>query len=167
MSSPPTALLRTTRLILKPLEPADASEMVGVLSSRRLYEFTGGGSPSLPELEAQYRFQVAPRPDEEIWHNWIIQLAEQQVAVGFVQATVTGDGADIAWVVGADWQGQGIATEAAISMCDWLVGQGAVHLTAHIHPKHVASERVAATVGLVRTDTIDDEGEVVWVSAPE
>jgi RimJ/RimL family protein N-acetyltransferase len=162
-----TALLETNRLILKPLEPADASEMVGVLSSSRLYEFTGGSPPSLPELEAQYRFQVAPRPDEEIWHNWIIQLAGQQVAVGFVQATVVGNEADIAWVVGVDWQRQGIATEAAISMRDWLLGQGAVHLSAHIHPKHLASERVAASIGLVRTEIIDDDGEVVWASQSE
>jgi RimJ/RimL family protein N-acetyltransferase len=162
-----TALLRTKRLVLKPLEPADAAEMVGVLSSPRLYEFTGGSPPSLPELEAQYRFQVAPRPDEEIWHNWIIRLAEQQIAVGFVQATVTGDEADVAWVVGVDCQGQGIATEAALSMCDWLVAQGAVHLSAHIHPNHVASERVAASIGLLRSDTIDDDGEVIWASPPE
>lgn len=162
-----TVLLRTNRLVLKPLEPADAAEMVGVLSSPRLYEFTGGSPPRLPELEAQYRFQVAPRPDEEIWHNWIIQLAGQQVAVGFVQATVVGNEADIAWVVGVDWQRQGLATEAAMAMCDWLLGQGTVHLSAHIHPKHLASERVAASIGLVRTDTIDDDGEVVWASPSE
>lgn len=162
-----TALLRTNRLILKPLEPADAAEMVGVLSSPRLYEFTGGSPPSLPELEAQYRFQVAPRPDEEIWHNWIIQLTEQQEAVGFMQATVIGDEADIAWVVGVDWQGRGMATEAATSMCDWLVTQGVVRLSAHIHPKHVASERVAASIGLVQTDTVDEDGEVVWALPSE
>ena len=167
MTSPPTARLHTKRLVLKPLEPADAVDMVGVLSSRALYQFTGGRPPSLPELEAQYRFQVAPRPDEEVWHNWIIQLVECQVAVGFVQATATGDGAVVAWVVGVDWQGQGIATEAAIAMCDWLIAHGVINLTAHIHPNHVASERVARAAGLMRSDTVDAEGEVVWVSAPE
>jgi len=69
--------------------------------------------------------------------------------------------------VGVDCQGQGIATEAALSMCDWLVAQGAVHLSAHIHPNHVASERVAASIGLLRSDTIDDDGEVIWASPPE
>ena len=137
--------------------------MVGVLSDAVLYAFTGGEPPGPAELEARYLAQVAgaSTPDE-VWHNWIIRLGEPPVAAGFVQATVTGAEADIAWVVGSPWQRRGIATEAAIAMCWWLASTGVQRLTAHIHPEHAASAKVATACGLLRTDEIDEDGEVVW-----
>ena len=141
--------------------------MVEVLSNRDLYLFTGGEPPNLADLEAQYQAQVAgPSAGDEVWHNWIIRPNDTGEAVGFVQATVTGDSADVAWVVGVGWQRQGFASEAALSMCEWLAAQGVEKVTAHIHPEHVASQRVAASLRLQATDEIDDDGEVVWASVP-
>lgn len=142
--------------------------MVSVLADLSLYEFTGGEPPSLEQLEATYRFQVVgPDREGETWHNWIIRLGENGDPAGFVQTTVIGTESDIAWVVGLDWQGGGIATEAAQAMCDWRIGQGTRRLVAHIHPDHVASGKVAATVGLAPTDEIDSDGEAVWVRQVE
>jgi RimJ/RimL family protein N-acetyltransferase len=139
--------------------------MVEVLSDIDLYAFTGGDPPSLNELEARYRAQVAgPAASDEVWHNWILRLAETGIAVGFVQATVNGNAADVAWVVGVGWQRQGLATEAAMAICGWLAAHGVERFTAHIHPDHVASGRVAAAAGLQPTDEVDHEGEVVWAS---
>ena len=87
-------------------------------------------------------------------------------AVGFVQATVTDDGADLAWVVGVEWQGQGLAVEAATAMREWLTGDGVGLFTAHVHPDHAASQGVAAAIGLRATGRLDDEGEGVWESVP-
>lgn len=153
----------TARLVLSPLEVTDASEMVGVLSDPRLYEFTGGEPPTLDGLEERYRHQVAgsPHPGES-WHNWILRF--DGVAVGFVQATVVGETADLAWVVGVQWQRQGFASEASLAMRDWLRDRGVVRLTAHIHPEHVASMAVATRLGLRPTDQLDDEGEQVWTT---
>jgi RimJ/RimL family protein N-acetyltransferase len=158
-------VLRTHRLDLSPLRAADAAEMVEVLSSRDLYAFTGGDPPNLADLQSQYKAQVAgPSSGEEVWHNWIIRPNDTRVAVGFVQATVTGDSSDVAWVVGVEWQGRGYASEAASAMCDWLATQGIETFTAHIHPGHAASQRVAASLGMQATDEIDSDGEVVWSS---
>ena len=141
--------------------------MVEVLSNRDLYLFTGGDPPNLADLEALYMAQVAgPSVGEEVWHNWIIRPNHTGGAVGFVQATVTSDSADVAWVVGVEWQGQGFASEAASAMCEWLAAQGVENVTAHIHPGHVASQRVAASLGMQATDEIDEDGEVVWASVP-
>jgi RimJ/RimL family protein N-acetyltransferase len=46
-------------------------------------------------------------------------------------------------------------------MVEWLEARGVVTITAHVHPDHAASERVAVRVGLVPTDVVEDE-ERVW-----
>jgi RimJ/RimL family protein N-acetyltransferase len=162
-----TPELKTKRLRLTPLRVSDADDMVSVLSDDRLYEFTGDRSPSRAELETRYTAQVAgPTSGDESWHNWIVRLADSDPAIGFVQATVTGDRAELAWLVGVEWQGQGIATEAALAMSSWLLENGSRHLEAHVHPDHAASGRVAAAVGLAPTGVIDDDGEMIWDRRP-
>jgi len=139
--------------------------MVTVLADPDLYRFTGGTPPDPEELERRYRAQVAgAAASGEAWHNWILRRRSDDQAVGYVQATVTGSRADVAWLVGVPWQRQGYATEATRAMCDWLVGSGVGHLTAHIHPDHDASARVAAAVGLTRTAVIDEDGERLWTN---
>ncbi|WP_174537181.1 GNAT family N-acetyltransferase [Micromonospora chalcea] len=132
----------------------------------------------------------SPDPAES-WCNWVIQLRECGRLTGFVQATVTephgtvadtatagaravghrhldeatsvtaGPVAEIAWVVGTQWQGRGIATEAARGMAGWLGRRGVRTLVAHVHPDHRASAAVATACGLAPTDVWQD-GEVRW-----
>jgi len=62
-------------------------------------------------------------PDgREEWCNWILRREPGGEAVGYVQATISGEGrrAEIAWVVGLPWQGRGYATEAARALVGWL-----------------------------------------------
>jgi RimJ/RimL family protein N-acetyltransferase len=162
--------LVTGRLRLVPLRPDDADEMAVVLGDPALYEFTGGEPPTVADLRRRYVAQAGGQsPDgTEIWHNWIVRLADGaptagSTAMGVVQATVTDNGraADVAWVLGVPWQGLGYATEAAIAMVDWLVTHGVRSVTAHIHPDHEASAGVARRLGLAPTERIED-GEVVW-----
>ena len=162
---PDTPLIETERLRLTPLQVTDAAEMVVVLGDGALYEFTGGEPPHIDQLNARYRAQLAgPGRPAEAWHNWIVRLAESHAALGYVQATVTGDDAEVAWVIGAPAQGQGFAREAAMAMCAWLEHNGIRRITAHIHPKHAASAAVAEACGLRATATVDDDGEVTWES---
>jgi RimJ/RimL family protein N-acetyltransferase len=72
--------------------------------------------------------------------------------------------ADVAWVVGTSWQGQGFATGAARAKCTWLTSRDSSHITAHIHPDHAASARDAKAIGLRPTAEVDSDGEVVWAS---
>ena len=73
---------------------------------------TGGEPPTVAALQARYVAQVTGgSPDgSETWHNWIVRLRAGDVAVGYVQATVTDGGrvADVAWVIGTPWQGRGL-----------------------------------------------------------
>ena len=109
--------LTTDRLILEPLQLAHADEMVAVLADARLYEYTGGDAPTLDVLADRYRHQIrGPHRDEEEWFNWIVRRSDSGEAVGYVQATVIAERADVAWLVGVDHQGQGLAGEAAEAM---------------------------------------------------
>lgn len=87
------------------------------------------------------------------------------VLVGTVQATVTGPAgaraAEIAWVVGAAWQGRGIGGEAARGLVGWLRQLPVRTITAYIHPDHHASAGVARAAGLSPTGRRRD-GEVRW-----
>jgi RimJ/RimL family protein N-acetyltransferase len=160
-----TDQISSARLLLVPLTVADAAEMVGVLSGDALYAYTGGAPPGLGELRARYARQVAGRsPDgREEWRNWILRRVPDGEAVGYVQATMSGEGrrAEIAWVVGMRWQGQGYATEAAKALVGWLDARGVGLIQAHIHPGHAASAAVARRAGL-RPSGAAERGEQLW-----
>jgi RimJ/RimL family protein N-acetyltransferase len=154
----------TDRLDLVPIDVADAEEMAAVLADPDIYVFIGGSAPSTDELRERYRAWIAgPAPAGEAWHNWTVRLRFEDQPIGQLQATVVEGGrrADIAWVVGRRWQGRGYASEAAKALVEWLGANGVITITAHVHPDHAASARVAANAGLAQTEEIED-GERVW-----
>jgi RimJ/RimL family protein N-acetyltransferase len=163
---PRAETIPTGRLLLEPLDVAHAVEMVEVLATPALYEWTGGEPPTLAELDARYAVQsVGKSPDgHEGWLNWVIRVAASGATAGYVQATLTADDvmvADVAWVVGVDHQGEGLAGEAAQAMVAWLVGQGVESVHALIHPGNAASAAVARRLGMSATSDVVD-GEVRW-----
>ena len=161
-----TPSLGDGELVLEPLRVGHASEMAEVLADAGLFAFTGGAPASRTVLEQRYARQVAgPRDSGEEWHNWVVRLESDGHAVGYLQATVVpADGtAELAWVVGTPWQGRGIARRAAALVLEQVWARGDVtRVVAHVHPDHLASQRVAAALGLAPTDTLVD-GEVEWL----
>lgn len=144
-----------------------AAEMVVVLGAPELYRFTGGRPPDVRELRERYARQVKGRsPDgREVWRNWVARRRADGVAVGWIQATLTGSGmqctAELAWTIGADHQRLGYAREAAAVAMSALRAEGVTRFVAHVHPRHLASIAVARALGLVCTDRLY-EGEVLW-----
>ncbi len=148
---------------LEPLRVDHSDEMVAVLADPELYCFTGGAPPSRGDLARRYASQVAGSGDpNEKWMNWIIRHGDSGEPVGFIQADVGDDVAELAWVVGVAHQRQGIAVDAARMVMTELQESGVVVFTAHIHPDHRGSQGVAASLGMGRTGEVDDEGEEVW-----
>ncbi|WOX09870.1 GNAT family N-acetyltransferase [Streptomyces sp. N50] len=159
------ARIRTPRLDLLPLRAEHATEMAAVLSDPALHTFTGGAPLTPAALRTRYERLVAGSPDPAVcWLNWVIRLRTDSRLTGTVQATVTGSEAEIAWVVGAPWQGRGLASEAARGLVSWLEEQAVPTVVAHIHPDHRASAAVATAAGLTPTDQWQD-GEVRWQRA--
>ncbi len=167
MDWPRAERIATERLRLEPLRPGHADEMTAVLADPELYVFTGGEPPSRVELARRYERQArGASPDgEQGWLNWVLRLRSAGRLAGFVQATVTasdaGLAADLAWVVGARDQGQGLAGEAAAAAAAWLRDAGVVTLTAHVGPANVPSAAVARRLGLAPGPVLDD-GETLW-----
>src|ERR1700716_928403 len=130
-------IINTDRLALLPLAIEHAEEMAKVLSDPDLHTFIGG-TPATPQaLYARYTKLVAGSPDPAVsWCNWVINLRDQSCLVGTVQATIVHSerGSAIAWIAGTPWQGQGIGSEAARGLADWLARQAMRTVTAHIHP---------------------------------
>ncbi|WP_443063573.1 GNAT family N-acetyltransferase [Streptomyces sp. NBC_00663] len=160
-----TEPIRTARLDLVPLAVEHAAEMSGVLADPALHTYIGGEPLSPEALRARYERLTAGSPDPAVsWHNWVLRLRTADCLIGTVQATVTPArrAAEIAWITGTPWQGQGLATEAARALTTWLVRHYIRTVTAHIHPTHLASAAVARAAGLSPTEETDDEGETVW-----
>ena len=160
---------RTERLELEPLTVEHAAELAPVLDDAALHEFTGG-SPLAPAALATSYARLAERrsPDgRQLWGNWVMRVRGTGLAVGTVQVTLPAGGpaagpSEVAWVVGPQAQGRGYAKEAASGLVAMLREAGWT-VIAHIHPAHLASQRVAGAAGLSPTGEVDD-GEVCWVT---
>jgi RimJ/RimL family protein N-acetyltransferase len=161
----------TERLDLEPLAVAHAAELAPLLDDAALHEFTGGAPLSAAALAARYARLAARRSPGggQLWGNWVLRVRATGAAAGTVQATVPAAGpaagpAEVAWVVARAAQGRGYASEAARSLAAVLRQDGWT-VTAHIHPGHLASQRVARAAGLVPTAASHD-GETCWASPP-
>jgi RimJ/RimL family protein N-acetyltransferase len=139
--------------------------MVSVLSDPALYVHTGDSPPSLAELLGRYERQaVGTSPDgSRGWLNWMLRLRSDDRLIGFVQATLGGDEAQLAWLVAPAEQRAGLATEAAAAVVEWLGPLGFAKLSAHIHPDNAASASVARRLEMAATD-VSEGGETLWVS---
>ena len=160
----------TERLDVEPLVVAHAAELAALLDDARLHEFIGGEPLRPVELAARFERLAGRRSADgsQLWGNWVLRRRDTGLAVGTVQATLPSGGpsagpAEIAWVVASAAQGHGFAKEAARGLADLLAGSGWT-VIAHVHPGHVASQRVAAAAGLTVTEIVQD-GEQRWARA--
>ena len=157
--------ISTLRLCLDPMMASHARAMYPILSDQLLYKFTGDKPPeSEKSLEARYRYLEGRKSQDEsqLWLNWLVSLEENNTPIGYVQATVSESHAEIAWVTGSEWQGNGYASEAALAMVQWLATNGVKTIRACINPNHLASQRVASNAGLSKSALVECD-EDVWL----
>ncbi|MSQ24528.1 MAG: N-acetyltransferase [Chloroflexi bacterium] len=162
-------VLNASRIVLSPMVASDADELFELLVEPSLYEFTGGAGPvSVEELREQLRkWESRHSPQgNELWLNWTLRLRGTGTLVGYVQASIRGSRAELAWVVGLPHQGKGYASEASQSISEWLRARlGVEELRANIQARHLASQAVARKLGLEKTPKMSGDEEV-WSSAP-
>jgi RimJ/RimL family protein N-acetyltransferase len=147
--------IRTARLVLVPVAADDADELTMIFADERLYVFTGGAPDTMESLrDTLGRLAEERAAGTAAQFNWVVRRLVDGMAVGMLQAVLRrgGRAAEISWLVGVPWQGQGFASEAAIAVVSWLEARSVEQIIAWIRPDHHASESVAIRAGLVVTD---------------
>ena len=136
------------RIILEPLNAGHAPEMFPVLSDPAIYRYIDEAPPASVEAVAErHGRQLAGKSSDgsELWFNWIVREIATGKAIGFVQATVIGDLAWIAYVIAPASQGRGLGREATDAMIRILWER---HDTSRLLAN--VDKRNAASIGLVR-----------------
>ena len=149
-------------LVLHPVHGSDAPALALLLDDPALHVHTGGVPRPLNALRAWFTaLETRVSPDKtELWLTWVVLTEEQPC--GYVQATVRGNEAELAWVIGTAFQNRGRASTSIRLVVDWTTSVLQVDdFCAAIGPSNTASQRVAEKTGFVRTDEFID-GEVIW-----
>lgn len=159
--------LATARLVLEPITRAHAATLYPLLNDARLYDFIDEGPPCcVRQLEARYDGWSARRSPDGLqgWLNWAARLRDGSTYVGWFQATVRGDVADIAYLVFAAHQHNGYAREATARVIEHLASDfGVTQISATIDPRNTASIRLAETLGLKRGSNEPGESDLLFV----
>lgn len=114
--------LITAHLVLEPLTRDHAEAMFEVLSEPELYRYLDYGPPPSPQhLRGVYEgLEARVSPDgSQLWLNWVVRPRGGAPA-GFVQATVAGADAWVAYILARESWGRGFASEATQAVIDHL-----------------------------------------------
>lgn len=147
--------LQSARLRLEPLMVHHAEAMFEGLRDEILYQWTDDQPPeSLDWLRARYaRLERRCSPDgREVWLNWAIAELPHGVYRGYVQATLIGTEASVAYMLFRRAWGKGLAREAVTLMIEELqVAHGVTRLHAIADSRNEKSLRLLAALGFTRS----------------
>ena len=137
-------------LVLEPLEARHAEAMYRILRDAELYRYLDDPPPaSLDALRKRYEYlERRTSPDgSQHWLNWIV-IPSGGEPIGFVQATVEGASASIAYTLARDEWGRGHATRACRLMIGNLLARyGVQRLTAVAEVENARSIRLLERLG--------------------
>ena len=149
--------LETPRLRLDPQRAEHAEAMFDGLSRESLYEFLAEEPPaSVGALRKRYARLESRRPPrgDGRWLNWVVLTKPELRASGYVQATVSGSTASIAYVLFEHVWGRGFAREAAEAMLGELRDTYSVlSATATVDPRNRRSIRLLEQLGFTLAGT--------------
>ena len=144
------------------LRAGDADDLAGLLEEPLLRDWLR--AHDVDELRTRFAAWESRRSpdDDELWLNWVVRERQEGRALGWVQATVRGRSASVAYAVLPAERGAGAASDAVRALVRWLHDRlGVTTVTAEIDDANAASARVAVAAGFERT--IHRAGdEVVW-----
>ncbi len=154
--------IEADRTVLVPLQASDAEALAGLLEEAQLREWLR--AEDVRDLRDRFSaWETRRSPDgDELWLNWVVRERDDARALGWVQATVRGRTANVAYALLPAERGAGAASDAVRALVRWLRDRLSVTVvTAEIDESNAASARVAVAAGFERT--IHRAGdEVVW-----
>ncbi|NDV01694.1 GNAT family N-acetyltransferase [Pseudoroseicyclus tamaricis] len=140
------------RVTLRRLVPEDAGALFAAIGNAETYAALDIDPPgSADQIRAQITRQNAGPPGGgALWLNWAVRV--EGVVAGFVQATVTGEEADFAYVLGAGFWRRGIGRRAArLAMAELAARHGVTRLIADTDRDNAASQALLKRLGFRRT----------------
>jgi len=162
------------RIDLAPVTIDDASVLFDAVDRPEVGTYIGGPYADSCEgmTEVIRRWLSGPPADrtDETWLNYVVRLADGTV-IGHAQATLHRTWAEVAWVLGSSWWGQGFGKETAEALLKRVTALGGIQLVwATVHPDNVRCKRLLARLDFTRVDIDDapdlgsyDPGDDVYV----
>jgi RimJ/RimL family protein N-acetyltransferase len=106
----------TDRLLIEPLRADHAAGLFGPLSDPRVYESIGGAPPaSVAVLADRFARMISgppPHRTDEQWLNYAVRLRVDDTLIGTLQADISHERAEVAYLFGPAYWGRGYAKEA-------------------------------------------------------
>lgn len=157
------SVIRTARLLLRPLGPADLDALAVLLGDRESLALWG--EPLDRAGAAAWIARNRARYEADGFGRCAIVLRQTGELIGdcgLARTEVEGRAeVELGWIVAGSHQGRGIATEAATAWRDHAFGSlGLTRIVSMISEENVASRRVAEKLGM------RDEGPARWHGVP-
>ncbi|WP_237090109.1 GNAT family N-acetyltransferase [Nesterenkonia sp. PF2B19] len=171
MTPPDLPTLLSTRLRLRAVTEDDAAFVQDLYARPEVTEFIGTTdwveTTQEQALARIHRYRAAAGRAAGIWLvetvegrrplgfallkpiPWSVRLADTRAQAGLAQDT------EIGWHLHPDAWGHGYATEAARALLAHARRHGLTEVVAVTHPRNLASQRVAARIGMVHQGTTD------------
>jgi RimJ/RimL family protein N-acetyltransferase len=144
-------VLRTERLVLRGLEPADTDAVVRVFADPGMSRFFAADFSDPAQAKTMIERRLGYDGPEGMGH-WVIELGGAVVGIGHLRPSweLPGQLVEIGYYVDRAYGGKGLATEAAGALLDHglsILGLPAVW--ALIHESNVASLKLAERLGFL------------------
>ena len=139
------------RLSYELLRQSHAAELQYALCDPRVYACINASCPTPAELEASFARKEAGAPacrSDECWLDYTVRLIGSGVALGRLEASVIGERAELAYLFGPGFWGQGYASEGLVWLHDVLRGSHDVsEFWATVEPANIRSIRLLEGTG--------------------
>ena len=160
-----TKILKTPRLLLRRLTPADGKEMYEAWAKdprvTKYLTWTPHTSPEATEALLKLWEKEYEKPD---YYQWgIVFDGKLAGSVSVVRIDERSEWAELGYCLGFDFWGKGIMTEAAGAVIDFLFEEVGVNRVEIVHAvKNPASGRVAKKCGLTKEGTKREAFKSAW-----
>jgi ribosomal-protein-alanine N-acetyltransferase len=153
----PFSSIKTFRLILQPLQPADAVVLHRIYQSEGVLRYFPNPTP--PPLEKVQRFLAGQQAHWEKYGygNWGILPETEKEIVGWagLQFLPELNETEVGYLLDRPFWGKGYATEAALASLNFGFERFDLdHIIALVHPDNLASRRVIEKCAMVYVETL-------------
>jgi RimJ/RimL family protein N-acetyltransferase len=143
-------IISTPRLILRRPKISDANAIFEFGRDSEVTRFMDWPMHTSIQDAKAYLLDCAPRWENSSEFDWMITFGSDDV-IGGISARLRRHSADFGYILNRTYWGQGIATEAANAVVDWLFGLDFVfRVWATCDTENLASVRVLEKLGFER-----------------